>query len=56
VNDKIVSIKSDLCFGDNGTVIHRLLSNIVNKRNIVFHPSSLPPSPIHVDNLAQIVN
>lgn len=55
LNENSVSIQSDLVFGRYSTVLHELICRISNGKKLHFNPSKNLVSPIHCDNLAELV-
>ena len=54
-NENVVTIQSDLVFGNYGTVVNQLLTRIANGKKLHLSPSTQKVSPIHGDNLAELV-
>ena len=56
VNEGVVSIQSDLVFGPYATAVNQLLTRIASGKKVHFVPSANSVSPIHCENLAEIVS
>lgn len=54
-HEKTVSLQSDLVFGPYSTVVRNLVCRMSNKRKLHFSPSNNTVSPIHCDNLSEVV-